>query len=162
MTRISVKPGTRRRADMKFEIVKMNESHIASVAALERECFASPWTEEQLRDELGKDYARFFVAVADDKVIGYIGAFNVVGEVSVTNLAVTEGCRKCGVASALINELESVSKAENAEFITLEVRASNEKAIKLYEKCGFTKSGLRKGFYRKPVEDAILMKKALK
>ena len=147
---------------MNFEIVKMNKSHAPAVAELERECFASPWTEDQLTDELCKDYARFFVALSDGKVVGYIGAFSVVGEVSVTNVAVTEKCRKCGAASALINELEKASRAENAEFITLEVRVSNTAAIKLYEKCGFSQSGLRKGFYSKPVEDAILMKKDLK
>ena len=147
---------------MEFEIVKMNGNLVSGVAALEAECFASPWTEAQLKDEIGNEYARFFVAVCDGTVIGYIGAFNVCGEVSLGNLAVKKEYRKAGVASALLNELEKTAEAENAEFITLEVRPSNTAAIRLYKKLGFSQSGLRKGFYQNPTEDAILMKKELK
>lgn len=140
----------------------MSESHIDGVLEIERECFSSPWSRESLEAELGNEYARFFAAVCDGTVIGYIGAFNVFGEVSLGNLAVKKEYRKAGVASALLNELEKTAEAENAEFITLEVRQSNEAAIRLYKKLGFSQSGLRKGFYQNPTEDAILMKKELK
>ncbi|MDO4847951.1 MAG: ribosomal protein S18-alanine N-acetyltransferase [Clostridiaceae bacterium] len=147
---------------MEFEIFRMSESHIDGVLEIERECFSSPWSRESLEAELGNEYARFFAAVCDGTVIGYIGAFNVFGEVSLGNLAVKKEYRKAGVASALLNELEKTAEAENAEFITLEVRQSNEAAIRLYKKLGFSQSGLRKGFYQNPTEDAILMKKELK
>jgi len=147
---------------MEFEIFRMNESHTDGVLEIEKECFSSPWSRESLEAELSNEYARFFAAVCDGTVIGYIGAFNVCGEVSLGNLAVKKEYRKAGVASALLNELEKTAEAENAEFITLEVRQSNEAAITLYKKLGFSQSGLRKGFYQNPTEDAILMKKELK
>ncbi len=147
---------------MEFEIFRMSENRIDGVLEIEKECFSSPWSRESLEAELGNEYARFFVAVCDGTVIGYIGAFNVFGEVSLGNLAVKKEYRKAGVASALLNELEKTAKNENAEFITLEVRQSNTAAIRLYKKLGFSQSGLRKGFYQNPTEDAILMKKELK
>jgi len=147
---------------MIFEIVKMNSNHIEGIAGIERECFSMPWSEKALADELENSNARFFAAVCGNTVIGYIGAFNAYGEVSLTNVAVKSEFRKKGVACALLNELEKTVKAENAEFITLEVRASNEAAINLYSKLGYIQSGLRKGFYQKPSEDAILMKKEFK
>ncbi len=147
---------------MEFEIIRMNENHTDGVLEIERECFSSPWSRESFNSSLVNEYARFFAAVCDGTVIGYIGAFNVFGEVSLGNLAVKKEYRKAGVASALLNELEKTAVTENAEFITLEVRQSNEAAIRLYKKLGFSQSGLRKGFYQNPTEDAILMKKELK
>lgn len=146
---------------MEYIIEKMNESHIGGIALLERECFSVPWSENALREELSNPHARFFAAVHNGSVIGYIGAFCVAGEVAVSNVAVKGEYRLRGVASALLDKLTECVAAENAEFITLEVRASNENAIKLYAKSGFVRSGLRKGFYSKPVEDAVLMKKIL-
>ncbi|MDY6059110.1 MAG: ribosomal protein S18-alanine N-acetyltransferase, partial [Candidatus Fimenecus sp.] len=92
---------------------------------------------------------------------GYIGSFNVVGEISITNVAVGEKFRKKGVATRLLEHLEKVSREKNAEFITLEVRESNENAIDLYRKCGFSEVGLRKKFYSHPTENAVLMTKTL-
>ena len=65
--------------------------------------------------------------------------------------------RRNGVGKALVEFLVNKMKAENAEFVTLEVRKSNQNAISLYEKCGFEKVGERRSFYEKPTEDAILM-----
>ena len=146
---------------MDFEIVKMENRHIRTLVELEKECFSTPWDTASFFLQLGNDCARFFVAVSGDEVLGYIGAFNAVGEVSLGNLAVSEKHRKNGVGSALLEHLTEYVSRENAEFITLEVRASNEAAISLYKKHGFCRCGLRKDFYRKPVEDAILMKKTL-
>ncbi len=146
---------------MEYEIIEMNEGHLKDVLEIEKECFSAPWSRESFEYELANEYARLFVALCGGAVIGYISAFNVSGEVSLGNLAVKKEYRKAGVATALLNKLESVSRAQNAEFITLEVRASNEAAIRLYDKLGFVRSGLRKGFYQNPSEDAILMKKEL-
>ena len=147
---------------MRFETVKMDESHIDDIAALEAECFSQPWSKASLREELDNGFARFFAAVVDGRAIGYIGSFNVCGEVAISNIAVSSDYRRAGVASALLEKLIDTAVNEDAEFITLEVRASNEGAISLYKKYGFTQSGLRKGFYSKPTEDAVLMKKELK
>ena len=142
---------------MNVKIEIMNESHLLQVAKLESECFSTPWSENALREELTNQHARFFVALCNDVVAGYIGAHNIVGEVYITNVAVFSDFRRQGIAESLIKKLIDVSFCENAEFITLEVRKSNSGAIKLYEKMGFKEVGSRKNFYENPREDALLM-----
>lgn len=134
-----------------------NENHLKDVAALEKECFSTPWSEAGLKAELTNPFARFFVARVNGSVAGYIGAHNVFGEVYITNIAVSEGFRKKGIGSALIKSLVSCAEREAAVFVTLEVRKSNLPAIALYEKSGFEKVGERVGFYENPKEDALLM-----
>lgn len=142
---------------MKIDIQKMNESHLGQLAKLEAECFSTPWSENALREELGNEYARFFVALCDGRVAGYIGAHNVVGEVYITNVAVFSDFRRQGIGEALIKALILQAFSENAEFITLEVRKTNVGAINLYSKMGFKEVGIRKNFYENPREDALLM-----
>ena len=142
---------------MNITIEKMGESHIEKLAVIEKECFSTPWSENALREELENSYARFLVAVCDGEVSGYIGAHNILGEVYITNVAVSEKHRRKGMGEKLINRLISVCEIENAEFITLEVRESNKPAINLYKKMNFKDVGKRKNFYENPREDAILM-----
>ncbi len=142
---------------MDLIIEKMTSAHIEEIVRLENECFSSPWSENGLKSELNNNFARFFVAFSDDRIAGYIGSHNVLGEVYITNVAVFPEFRRNGVGKALVEFLVDRMKTEKAEFVTLEVRKSNIKAISLYEKCGFQKVGERKKFYEKPIEDAILM-----
>ena len=142
---------------MDLIIEKMTSSHIEKIAKLEKECFSSPWSEDALKSELNNGFARFFVAISDGGIAGYIGAHNVLGEVYITNIAVFPEFRKMGIGKALVEFLIAQMKSENAEFVTLEVRKSNFSAISLYEKCGFKPVGERKDFYEKPREDAVLM-----
>lgn len=137
-------------------ICKMSEDHIKEIALLEKECFSEPWSEQSLTDELSNDTARFYVLCDGENLIGYIGANNISGEVYINNVAVNEKYRGKGYAKKLVNHLIRQSEAEKALFITLEVRKSNENAIKLYEKCGFKLIGERKNFYSKPTEDALI------
>ena len=142
---------------MELRIEKMTAAHIEEIARLEKECFSSPWSEDGLKSELDNNFARFFVAFLGEKLAGYIGSHNVLGEVYITNVAVFSEFRKNGVGKALVEFLVDEMENENAEFVTLEVRKSNFNAISLYEKCGFQKVGERRNFYEKPTEDAILM-----
>lgn len=142
---------------MNLEITKMTSAHIEEIARLEKECFSSPWSVDGLKSELVNDFARFFVALSDGKIAGYIGSHNVLGEVYITNVAVFPEFRRNGVGMTLVDFLVNEMNAEEAEFVTLEVRESNFKAIDLYEKCGFEKVGKRKDFYEKPREDGVLM-----
>lgn len=145
-----------------IKIIKMAECHIKDLALIEKECFSTPWTEKGLYDELSNPHARFWVALLGDNVAGYIGAHNIVGEVYITNVAVNSTFRRKGVAENLVKYLISVSEAENADFVTLEVRESNLPARSLYEKMGFEVVGNRKDFYERPRENAILMTKNLR
>lgn len=147
---------------MKIKIEKMAECHIESLAQIETECFSTPWSGNSLREELNNGNARFFVATCNNTVAGYVGAHNVVGEVYITNVAVKPEFRRKGIGKTLVAHLVDVCNTQGAEFVTLEVRKSNESAKSLYEKLGFKAVGTRKNFYEKPCEDAVLMSKFLK
>lgn len=139
-----------------MNIIKMTAEHCAAVAEIEKECFSEPWSENALRDGVARDDARYFVAVSGGEAVGYIGSHTVLGEVSITNIAVKKAMRRRGAANALLNTLLEDCKKANDEFVTLEVRTSNAAAIALYEKNGFKKVGTRKNFYSSPCEDALL------
>lgn len=134
----------------------MQRTDVLSVAEIEKACFSHPWTVEGLTEETDNPTARFFVAEAAGEVVAYIGANNIAGEVYITNIAVLPACRRKGIGELLLSYLLSVSQKEKAEFVTLEVRESNQPAIFLYEKLGFLNCGHRKGFYRDPNEDALI------
>ena len=139
-----------------MEIIPMNESHVAAVAALEKANFSEPWSENSVRGELSNELALWLVAVENDTVLGYVGSQSVLEEADMMNIAVEESCRRRGVARALVEELV---RQLPAHCLTLEVRASNAPAIGLYESMGFTQIGLRKNYYRKPREDALILRK---
>ena len=102
---------------------------------------------------------KFFVATQNGEVLGYVGISCILDEGYITNIAVFEEHRKKGVGTALINRLFSLASDIKLDFISLEVRASNETAISLYTKLGFKQEGRRKNFYTAPTEDALIMTK---
>lgn len=140
----------------------MTEEDVKGVAEIEKECFASPWSEKSLSEELENGSAYFFVADINGEIAGYMGTISVFGECSVTNIAVKEKHRNKGLASSLLQRAILNSIYLDDDFITLEVRKSNTAAISLYEKFGFRKMGERKNFYRLPTEDAFIYNKYLK
>lgn len=137
-------------------ISKMSENDIHEIAELEKACFSEPWSENSLTEELTNETARFYVLRDNENLLGYIGANNICDEVYITNVAVSENSRGKGYGKRLVNHLIKQCESENALFVTLEVRKSNENAIALYEKCGFKKVGERKNFYAKPTEDGLI------
>lgn len=137
----------------------MKSEHISEIAEIESRCFSMPWTEKSLSDELDNENAHFLSAVFDGKVIGYIGIIEICGEADITNVAVLPEYRRCGIGEMLMKEAENGAVERNCESITLEVRVSNKAAISLYNKSGYKQAGIRKGFYEKPKEDALLMTK---
>ena len=141
---------------MNFNIEKMSDAHISQVAIIEKLCFSTPWSENSLSEELGNPLARFFVLMSEDRVAGYIGAHNILGEVYITNVAVHPDYRGKGFAKALINRLIDDCRSDDG-FVTLEVRVSNTPARNLYSGLGFREVGLRKNFYESPTEDGLLM-----
>ena len=140
-----------------MNIVVMQERHLAALAEIERACFHAPWSENMLREELGKGI--FLVAEQDGRTAGYVGCQTVLDEGYITNVAVSPGFRRQGIARALITELTAKAGENKLAFVTLEVRESNLAARRLYEKNGFEIVGKRKNYYEKPAEDAILMSK---
>ncbi len=144
------------------QVMPMAKEHIKSIAEIEEKCFSIPWSEKSLADELENENAHFLVAIFEGRVIGYIGIIEICGEADITNVAVLPEYRRCRIGEMLLNSAEEGAKQRNCESITLEVRVSNEAAISLYNKNGYKQAGIRKGFYEKPKEDALLMTKTFK
>lgn len=138
-------------------IRKMSNQDIPEVAAIERECFSMPWSEKSFEDSLALSYAHFYIAESGDRIAGYVGLYNVADEGDITNIAVLPQYRRKGIASRLISEVIRFSEELGIRAINLEVRESNKNAISLYTKNGFKNVGIRKNFYEKPVENAIIM-----
>ena len=140
-------------------IVKMNEWHVSSVAALEKICFSDPWSENSVASELKNQLALWLVAEENEQVAGYIGSQTCGDETDMMNVAVHPDYRRKGIAAELVNVLTEELKAIGSHCLTLEVRASNLPAITLYEKLGFGEIGRRKNYYRNPREDALILRK---
>ena len=140
-------------------ITIMTALHVSQVAELEKLCFSDPWSEKSVASELENKLAYWLVAVEDDRVAGYVGSQTVCGETDMMNIAVHPDFRRRGIAESLVNALVEDLQKQESHSLTLEVRASNEAAQKLYEKLGFMQVGLRKNYYRNPKEDALILRK---
>lgn len=138
-----------------IKIEEMTSSDIEGIASIEKECFSEPWSEQSLKAELKNKNAHFFVAQDKGKILGYVGAHCYSGECYISNVAVFKEFQNQKIGSMLLKNLIDFMK-NKCEFISLEVRKSNLLAIKLYEKFGFKKVGVRKDFYKKPSEDALI------
>lgn len=128
---------------------------IDAMAEIERLCFAFPWSRESLASELNNPRAHYCIAQLDGRIAGYAGAWIVLGEAYVTNVAVHPDFRRRGLGRALMQQLIEHAAALDAPDMTLEVRISNQPAIALYESLGFECAGVRKKFYPDG-EDALI------
>ena len=86
-------------------LAEMQQEHLEQVAALEKACFSQPWSYQSLEEELTNDTAHFFVALVDEKVVGYIGVFVVCESCFISNIAVFHEYRRQGVGKALLKML---------------------------------------------------------
>lgn len=141
-------------------ILPISREHLEGVAELERLCFAEPWSAKALELLLG-DGAYAHVCVVDGEVVAYGGMLLALDEGQVTNVAVHPAHRRRGYGERVFSAMLEEARQRELIQISLEVRASNEAAITLYEKTGFTVAGRRRNFYKHPTEDALVMLKAL-
>ncbi len=140
-------------------ITAMTSDHVTQIAALEKQCFSAPWDENSVASELNNPLSCWLVALDGDTVAGYVGSQTVLGETDMMNIAVHPDFRRQGIAEALVNALVDALKERDSHCLTLEVRASNVPAQKLYEKLGFVTVGRRKNYYRNPREDGDILRK---
>lgn len=140
-----------------MEVRYMCEADLEQVAEIEKEIFSIPWSLEAFRDSLALDHTMYLVAVFEEKIVGYCGMYHVFHEGEIVNVAVAPEYRKKRVAKSLLEFLFFESVKHEIDNFFLEVRESNEPAIRLYESFGFEQTGIRKGFYEKPRENAIVM-----
>lgn len=143
--------------DMHIEIRELQEKDIESISRIEAESFSMPWSPQDFKDLLSREYCTYLVAEAEGKVVGSCGMTNICNEGNIDNVVVAEAYRGNGIAQRLLQKLIALGDAEGIEAYTLEVRISNAAAIHVYEKLGFVSEGIRPGFYEKPAEDAMIM-----
>lgn len=125
------------------------------LADLEREIYPQPWSEGIFRDELSRDDRAYVAAVVKGEIIGFGGLMFVDVDAHVTTLAVLPDRRHSGLGTRLMLQLVAAGLARGARNLTLEVRATNTGAQRLYEKFGMTAVGVRKHYYRD--DDAVIM-----
>ena len=138
-------------------IEKMQPAHAEAAAAIEKDLFGQPWSREGFLSSLANPDAFYLAAFEEEKLVGYCGFFQSFDEAEITNVAVAPSGQNKGIGRAMLKELIGQGRERGVERYILEVRVSNERAIHLYEKLGFLKVGVRRGFYEKPKEDALIM-----
>lgn len=131
---------------------------VDEVTAIEAASFADPWTRQAFEAALRERHARFHVARSPDGLSGYVIAWFVVDEGEIANLAVAPSARRRGVASALLDVVIADARGSDISTLFLEVRESNAAARALYARRGFKPVARRARYYRKPVEDAIVLR----
>ena len=132
---------------------------IDAVLAIEEASFTNPWTRVMYLAELenrGVSYC-YVVRNASQRVVGFCSFWRVLDELHINNLAVLPAFRRRGAATALLSYVLQRGVALGARRATLEVRRSNDPARLLYERFGFTVAGIRRAYYTKPVEDALVL-----
>ncbi|MGM9651686.1 MAG: ribosomal protein S18-alanine N-acetyltransferase [Faecousia sp.] len=142
-------------------IVPMAQCHVPQIALLERRCFSAPWSETSVAGELTNPLSLWLVALAGGAVVGYVGSQTVLDEADVMNVAVDPAYRRQGVGKGLMLALMAALRQAGVRTLALEVRASNEAAQALYKNLGFEQAGRRPGYYARPREDALILKKRL-
>ena len=132
-----------------------------AVATLEAASFTNPWTREMLERELQQsDVARVYVLrLPTHRVAAFCAAWFVYDELHVNIVAVEPDLRRQGLATALMEYVLSDAAREGARRAFLEVRRSNDPALRLYERLGFTIAGVRRQYYTQPDEDALVLQR---
>lgn len=138
-------------------IRNMIESDLDEVYAIEQETFSDPWTREDFESSMAEPNNGYLVAEIDGSIAGYCGYWGIAGEGYIYNVAVRKEYRRQQIAYQLLKKIMEDGFRTGIESFTLEVRESNEPAIRLYERLGFERAGIRKDFYTKPKEDAVIM-----
>lgn len=140
-----------------MKLQPMTMEYVPQVAALEKVCFSTPWSESSIGGELQNQWAIWLVALEGDALAGYLGVQYSPDGADIMTIATAPAFRGRGVGRALIAEMAARLKSMGLQWLTLEVRPSNTAALGLYEAMGFQQVGRRPRYYRDPVEDAILM-----
>lgn len=140
-----------------LEINEMRPEDLEEVAALEKEIFSMPWSRKGFADALRQEAALYLVARKKGQLAGYCGLLQSFDEADIVNVAVAPMFQNQGTGAVMLGELMERGKMRGILNYTLEVRISNAAALHLYEKLGFERVGIRRNFYERPKEDAVIM-----
>ena len=146
-------------ADRFLKIIPMQKEYLDEVIKVEEQAYGEHhWSKESFFNELNNQLAKYYCAFDEQgELVGYCGCWQIMEEAHITNVAVSPNHRRQNVGEALLIAIIKSCYKEMIKYLTLEVRVSNEPAIKLYEKYGFKSLGVRKGYYQDNNEDALIM-----
>jgi ribosomal-protein-alanine N-acetyltransferase len=131
---------------------------VSDLLEIEEAQFPEPWTRGMLLDELGQpDTRRYTVAVEDGRILGYMGVMYVMDELHVTTIGVRPDEEGRGVATSLFDDAWEHARTRGVQRATLEVAVGNERAQRLYHRYGFAPVGVRKNYYERTGEDALVL-----
>jgi ribosomal-protein-alanine N-acetyltransferase len=146
----------------RLTIAEATRDDVPAIVAIERAAFSDPWSAQSFREAL-EHHAVYFACARRDGagVVGYVVAWFVADEGEIANLAVAPEGWGAGIGRALLDAALREAGRRRASAVYLEVRDSNERARRLYESRGFEEVGRRRDYYRRPVEDAIVLRRTL-
>jgi ribosomal-protein-alanine N-acetyltransferase len=142
-------------ATLRFE--HLDAGHIPAILEIEKEANGAPWSEKSFQNELSHPHGFFLVGLEMGVPIAYGGIWMVIDEAHIITLAVHSEHRRKGIGEKLMTRLLNEAVKRGAQCASLEVRASNEPAMRLYEKFGFVRAAVRKAYYPDNKEDAVIM-----
>lgn len=140
-----------------IELCLAKEGDAPALAALEKESFSHPWSENAFLTLLKEENSRCVILREGTELLGYLTLTMVLDRAQINTVAVSSARRRQGLGRRLLEEGIRLCRAANMSAMELEVRAGNLAALTLYRTLGFMEVGRRKGYYRDPPEDAVLM-----
>jgi ribosomal-protein-alanine N-acetyltransferase len=144
------------------EVRSLTEDDLEDVLQIERASFSTPWYESTFRGLLRRADTDMVAALAEGRLVGYAACWTVVDQAELGNLAVAESARGRNVGRTLLAAAMERLRRRGARECFLEVRESNHPAQTLYRQHGFEVVGRRRSYYSRPVEDALVMRLALR
>ena len=162
---LRVSQAERERAEKERKAVvsirQMKVEDAAAIAEMEHQTFSDAWSEKAILDTLRNPKTICLVAEKIGKIVGYCIVYTADDEADIARIAVLKESRRFGIASELIHALDVICWENQIQIIMLDVRVSNDGARAFYEKHGFTQDEIRENYYKNPIEDAILMSRAV-
>lgn len=140
-----------------YSVREMKYEDCSYIYDIETRTKVSDWTMSTIEDLLKYNYRYFYVLLDDNDIIGFAGISVVMEEGDIEDIAILPEYQGQHLSRLLMNVILKKARDLNVHKLTLEVRASNEKAISLYTQYGFKQIAIRKGYYKNPCEDAIIM-----
>ena len=153
------RPNGRRTTAAPYRIRPARRADVGDVAAIERVAFSDPWFAGDFAECVGAGVP-FLVAEEHGTVAGYVIGHFAADEGEILNLGVAPAHRRKGIGRALVERMLATLRARGVRIVFLEVRESNTSARRLYEALGFREVARRARYYRRPVEDAVVLRAA--
>ncbi len=144
---------------LELQFTPIAPEHIQTLEPIEAESYPDPWSAGMFQQETENAMSRFYIAISDQHVVGYGGFWLLMDEAHITKITVAQSYRKQGLGTRIMDYLIEQAEQAGAKTMRLEVRQSNTIAQAIYARLDFKVVGIRKGYYARSREDAVVMVK---